>query len=57
MGGAASIYTQHLLASRPDIFPDYTPDGFRHAFMRHFRILDEASVEESARSLFLLEAR
>ncbi|HEX2195187.1 MAG TPA: SAM-dependent methyltransferase [Candidatus Limnocylindria bacterium] len=49
--------TQHLLAARPDIFPGYTPDGFRAAFMRHFRILEEVPIEDSARSLFLLEAR
>jgi ribosomal protein L11 methylase PrmA len=49
--------TQHLLASRPDIFPDYTVDGFRDAFSRYFRILDEAVVDESVRIMFLLEVR
>jgi hypothetical protein len=48
--------TQHLLAARHDIFPDYTLDGFRAAFGRSFAILDEAPVEDSRRTLFLLEA-
>jgi hypothetical protein len=48
---------QHLLAARKDIFPDYTLDGFRAAFARHFRIVEEAAVDDSRRTLFLLEAR
>jgi hypothetical protein len=48
---------QHLLAARKDVFPDYTLDGFRTAFARHFRIIEEAPVEDSRRTLFLLEAR
>jgi hypothetical protein len=49
--------TQHLLAFRPDIFPDYTAEGFRASFTPYFRVLEEAPVEDSARTLFLLEAR
>jgi hypothetical protein len=48
--------TQHLLAARPDIFPGYTLDGFRAAFARHFRVLDEARIDDSLRTLVLLEA-
>jgi hypothetical protein len=48
--------TQHLLAARPDIFPGYTLDGFRAAFAGHFAILEEAPIEDSQRTLFLLEA-
>jgi hypothetical protein len=47
--------TQHLLAARPDIFPDYTLEGFGNAFERHFTVLDRAAVEDSLRTLFLLE--
>jgi hypothetical protein len=47
--------TQHLLAARPDIFPDYTLGGFRHAFERHFSVLDQAPIEDSLRTLLLLE--
>jgi hypothetical protein len=48
--------TQHLLAARRDIFPDYTIEGFRAAFSRAFRIVEEAPIEDSRRTLFLLEA-
>jgi hypothetical protein len=48
--------TQHLLTARPDIFPDYTLDGMRAALTRHFEILSEVSVEDSQRTLFLLES-
>ena len=49
--------TDHLLAARRDVFPDYTIDGFRAAFMRPFRIVEEMPIEDSRRTLFLLEAR
>lgn len=49
--------TQRLLAARPDIFPGYTLDGFRDAFAQHFHIAEETRVEDSLRTLFLLEAR
>jgi hypothetical protein len=49
--------TQHLLVARPDIFPDYTLDGFRAAFARHFRLVDEARIDDSLRTLVLFEAR
>ncbi|HET6745480.1 MAG TPA: SAM-dependent methyltransferase [Candidatus Limnocylindria bacterium] len=48
--------TDHLLAARKDVFPGYTIEGFREAFGRTFRILDEVPVEDSMRTLFLLEA-
>ena len=48
--------TQHLLAARKDVFPDYTLDGFRVAFARHFTIIDEAPIADSARTIFLLES-
>jgi hypothetical protein len=49
--------TQRLLASRPDIFPDYTLDGFRTAFAARFRIHEETPIADSLRTLFLLERR
>ena len=48
--------TQHLLAARRDVFPDYTLDGFRAAFARHFTIVDEAPVADSRRTLFLVRS-
>jgi len=49
--------TQRLLAARPDIFPDYTLDGFRAAFAAHFRIHEETPIADSLRTLFLMERR
>ena len=49
--------TQSLLAARADIFPDYTADGFRAAFSRDFRILEEAPVDDSRRILFRMRKR
>ena len=48
--------TRHLLAARKDVFPDYTLDGFRIAFARHFTIADEAPIADSRRTLFLLRS-
>ena len=48
---------QQLLAARRDVFDDYSLEGFRAAFAEHFVILDEAPVEDSLRTLFLLERR
>jgi hypothetical protein len=41
-----------LLATREDVFPDYTIDGFRAAFEGRFEIAEEAVVEDSARVMF-----
>jgi hypothetical protein len=49
--------TRHLLAAREDVFPGYTIEGFRDAFGTAFRIVEEAQIEESLRTLFLLELR
>ncbi len=43
-----------LLASRVDIFPDYTLEGFRDAFSLFYDILTEERVPDSERTLFLL---
>jgi hypothetical protein len=44
-----------LFASRQDIFPDYSVDGFEAAFCRPFRILEKIAIRESARLLYLME--
>jgi len=49
--------TQRLLAARPDIFANYTIDGFRDAFGPRFRTVRESSIANSPRTLFLLERR
>ena len=43
---------QRLLASRRDIFPDYTLEGFRTAFAAAFEEISVTPIEGSPRSLF-----
>ena len=47
---------QKLLASREDIFPGYTREGFEAAFSNKFRIHEAVPVKESERVLYLMEA-
>ncbi len=46
---------QQLLASREDIFPDYSIEGFRAAFGAHFDIVRETPIENTDRTLFHLK--
>jgi SAM-dependent methyltransferase len=48
---------RRLLATREDVFPDYTIEGFRAAFGRRFEILDEAPIEGVSRSLLRMQRR
>jgi hypothetical protein len=48
---------QRLLASRRDVFPDYSLDGFRDAFARDWVIEEEAPIEGTVRVLFRLRRR
>ena len=48
---------RHLLATREDVFPDYTLEGFRAAAASRFEIVAERPIEESPRVLFLLRRR
>ena len=43
-----------LLASREDIFPDYTEDGFEAAFSHRFEILRREEVSGSERTMYLM---
>lgn len=45
---------QRLLATREDIFPDYTRKEFEKEFSRYFAIDDSADIQESQRTLFLM---
>lgn len=47
---------KRLLASRRDIFPDYTKEGFEAAFTKHFKIHRTEAVQDSERHLYLMEA-
>lgn len=44
-----------LLATREDIFVNYTQQGFEDAFSTHFSIVDRANVSESERQLYLMK--
>ncbi len=48
---------QKLLASREDIFPSYTRDGFEAAFKERFDLRAAVDVRESERVLYLMEKR
>jgi hypothetical protein len=48
---------QILLATREDIFPHYTEQGFEQAFGEHFTVLEKRQLPESLRTLYLLERR
>ncbi|MCO4746825.1 MAG: class I SAM-dependent methyltransferase [Proteobacteria bacterium] len=46
-----------LLASRPDIFPAYTEEGFEDAMAPIFEIAEKAPIEGTDRTLYLLRRR
>jgi ribosomal protein L11 methylase PrmA len=48
---------QKLLASRQDIFPNYTQEGFEKAFSVRFSVRKAESVRDSKRTLYLMELR
>jgi ribosomal protein L11 methylase PrmA len=48
---------RRLLATRRDVFPEYTIDGFRAAARERFEIVTETAIEDSPRVLFLLRRR
>ena len=45
---------QRLLATREDIFPQYTKDDFEREFARHFIIEDSSNIADSERTLYLM---
>jgi ribosomal protein L11 methylase PrmA len=47
---------QRLLASRPDIFPNYTLEGFKAALTPYCTIAAEQPITGSSRTLFLLRS-
>lgn len=48
---------RRLLASRKDIFPDYTREGFEREFSRWYSIENATPIEGSERVLYLMERR
>jgi hypothetical protein len=47
--------TQSLLASREDIFVDYSQRGLEEAFCYHYQIDDSVVINDSARTLYLMK--
>ncbi len=48
---------QKLLATREDVFPDYTEEGFERAFGGRFATLRKDRITHSERTLYLMEVR
>ncbi len=48
---------QRLLATREDVFPDYTEAGFRRAFEPEWHVVDATSVEGTHRVIYQLARR
>lgn len=48
---------QRLLASREDIFVDYTQKAFEAEFGRHFLVERSAGIQDSERTLYLMRRR
>ena len=44
-----------LLATREDIFPDYDLEHFESVFARYFRVLEKKKIEDTERTLFVME--
>ena len=53
----ADPMVQRLLATRQDVFPDYTLDGFRTALGERFDLLEAAGIEASERTILRLRRR
>jgi hypothetical protein len=47
--------TQKLLASREDIFPDYTQKKFEEVFQATYKIIDSQDIKNTDRTLYLLK--
>ena len=47
---------QTLLATREDIFPNYTKEGFEKAFKENFALVSSQDVSESARTMYLFRS-
>lgn len=47
--------TRRLLASRVDIFPDYTIEGFEKEFSRYFKIIKKTKISGSHRIMYLMK--
>jgi ribosomal protein L11 methylase PrmA len=53
----SDVRVRQLLATREDVFPNYTQEQFERAFAREFEIEATARVKESERMLYLMRVR
>jgi ribosomal protein L11 methylase PrmA len=53
----ADSQVQRLLATREDIFPDYTQSAFEVEFAKYFVMTDSARIKDSQRTLYLMKRR
>jgi hypothetical protein len=48
---------QRMLATREDVFAEYTAEDFERAFARHFRLISKVPIRESGRTIYRMEQR
>jgi len=48
---------QRLLATREDIFTDYTSEAFEKEFGEYFKILGGITIRDSRRALYLMQRK
>jgi hypothetical protein len=48
---------RRLLATREDIFPDYTKNAFEFEFNKYFKIIKSENINDSKRILYLMQRR
>ncbi len=48
---------KRLLASRVDIFPDYTEEGMEAAFGEYYQLIEKQAVKDSKRTLYLMKRK
>jgi len=53
----SDLQVQRLLSTREDIFPDYTQEAFETEFQRYFTIQSSTRIEDSERTLYLMQRR
>ncbi|MEI6477653.1 MAG: class I SAM-dependent methyltransferase [bacterium] len=48
---------QRLLSAREDIFPGYEQDQFEKVFLRYFTILEQKTMKDTSRTLYLMKRK
>lgn len=48
---------QKLLATREDIFPDYTEEGFEKEYSKFFKLIKKVKINHSKRTLYLFKKK